>query len=86
MDKKSLFWQYGHTPVKPPPETSFSGLCACIILKRRSRSDSKEIKRRTCVATLFTGEESLLRLVSAVLAEPDEEWATAKNYLPKETK
>ena len=47
---------------------------------------NKEIKRRTRVATLFPGEESLLRLVSAVLAEIDEEWATAKTYLPKETK
>jgi transposase-like protein len=47
---------------------------------------NKEIKRRTRVATLFPNEESLLRLVSAVLAEIDEEWATAKTYLPKETK
>ena len=47
---------------------------------------NKEIKRRTRVATLFPGEESLLRLVSAVLAEIDEEWATAKTYLPRETK
>jgi len=45
---------------------------------------NQEIKRRTRVATLFPNEESLLRLVSAVLVEIDEEWATANTYLPKE--
>ena len=35
---------------------------------------NKEIKRRTRVATLFPNEASLLRLVSAVLAEICEEW------------
>ena len=34
---------------------------------------NKEILRRTRVATLFPNEASLLRLVSAVLAETDEE-------------
>lgn len=42
---------------------------------------NKEILRRTRVATLFPNEASLLRLVSAVLAEVDEEWQTGKNYL-----
>lgn len=42
---------------------------------------NKEILRRTRVATLFPNEESLLRLVSAVLAEIDEEWTTGKVYL-----
>jgi putative transposase len=46
---------------------------------------NREVKRRTRVATLFPGEESLLRLVTAVLAEIDEEWATAKTYLTMET-
>ena len=47
---------------------------------------NKEIKRRTRVATLFPSEESLLRLVSAILSEIDEEWATAKTYLTMETR
>jgi len=47
---------------------------------------NREVKRRTRVATLFPNEESLLRLVSAVLSEIDEEWATAKTYLTMETK
>jgi len=42
---------------------------------------NKEIKRRTRVATLFPNEASLLRLVSAVLAEVDEEWQTGKSYI-----
>jgi transposase-like protein len=45
----------------------------------------KEIRRRTRVATLFPKEDSLLRLVSAVLAEVDEEWQTGKCYLNMET-
>ncbi len=46
---------------------------------------NQEIKRRTRVATLFPNEPSLLRLVSAVLAEVDEEWQTGKCYLNIET-
>jgi putative transposase len=42
---------------------------------------SKELKRRTRVATLFPNEVSLLRLVSAVLMEISEEWETEKTYL-----
>ncbi len=46
---------------------------------------NQEIRRRTRVATLFPNEASLLRLVSAVLAEVDEEWQTGKCYLNTET-
>ena len=42
---------------------------------------NKEIKRRTRVATLFPNSASCLRLVSAILAEHDEEWVTARIYL-----
>ncbi|MBN2070059.1 MAG: transposase [Candidatus Krumholzibacteriota bacterium] len=42
---------------------------------------NEEIKRRTRVARLFPNEESLLRLVSAVLSEISEEWETGKRYL-----
>jgi transposase-like protein len=56
-------------------------------LRRRLRTSnmlerlSQEIKRRTRVATLFPNEDSLLRLVSAVLIEISEEWETGKVYL-----
>ncbi len=46
---------------------------------------NKEIKRRTRVATLFPNEASLLRLVSAVLAEISDEWETGKVYISMET-
>lgn len=45
---------------------------------------NKEIKRRTRVATLFPNEASLLRLVSAVLAEISEDWETGRIYLTLE--
>jgi len=40
-----------------------------------------ELKRRTRVAGLFPNEASLMRLVSALLAETSEEWETGKTYL-----
>jgi putative transposase len=42
---------------------------------------NKEIKRRTRVATLFPNEASLLRLVTAVLIEINDEWISGKIYL-----
>jgi transposase-like protein len=42
---------------------------------------NKEIKRRTRVGTLFPNESSLLRLVSAVLAEISDDWETGRVYL-----
>lgn len=42
---------------------------------------NREIKRRTRVASLFPNSDSCLRLVSAILAEQDEEWLNAKIYL-----
>ena len=46
---------------------------------------NKQIRRRTSVAGLFPNERSLLRLVSAVLAETSEEWETGRVYLAMET-
>jgi len=45
---------------------------------------SREIKRRTRVATLFPNESSLLRLATAILAEVSEEWETGRVYLNME--
>lgn len=42
---------------------------------------NQEIKRRTRVASLFPNEASLLRLVTALLAETSAEWETGKVYL-----
>jgi len=42
---------------------------------------NREIKRRTRVASIFPNTASCLRLVSALLAEYDEDWMTGKIYL-----
>jgi len=44
-----------------------------------------ELKRRTRVAGLFPNEASLLRLVTALLAEFSDEWETGKVYLNMES-
>lgn len=46
---------------------------------------NREIKRRTRVATLFPNEASLLRLVTAILAEVSEEWETERTYISGES-
>jgi len=46
---------------------------------------SREIKRRTRVATLFPNEASLLRLATAVLVEISEEWETGRTYIRMDT-
>jgi putative transposase len=45
---------------------------------------NKEIKRRTRVATLFPNEASLLRLVTAIVAEVSEEWEAGRAYINME--
>lgn len=40
------------------------------------RSVQQELKRRTVRVRVFPGEDALLRLVSAVLVEIDEKWAS----------
>jgi transposase-like protein len=45
---------------------------------------NRELKRRTRVAGLFPNDASLLRLVSALLAELSDEWETGKIYLNME--
>ena len=42
---------------------------------------NQEIKRRTRVASIFPNEASLLRLVSALLAETSDDWESSKTYL-----
>jgi hypothetical protein len=46
---------------------------------------NRELRRRARVVTIFPGEESLLRLVSAILVEMSEDWESHKKpHLPKE--
>ena len=65
----------------------FTAFLLPVKLRRRLRSTNmvewvnKEIRRRTRVAGLFPNEQSLLRLVSALLAEISEDWETGKRYV-----
>ena len=45
---------------------------------------NQELKRRTRVARVFPKEPSLLRLISALLAETSDDWETGKIYLNME--
>jgi len=46
---------------------------------------SREVKRRTRVATLFPNTESLLRLAASVVMEISEDWETGRIYLSMDT-
>ena len=46
---------------------------------------NRELKRRTAVATLFPNEASLLRLVTAMVAEVSDEWEIGRAYLVMES-
>ena len=45
---------------------------------------NQELKRRTRVARVFPNEQSLLRLITALLSETSDDWETGKIYLTME--
>jgi len=70
---------YPRASLYSPCQSTTSAACSP---RTRSSAVQQELKRRTVKVRVFPGEDALLRLVSAVLVEIDEKWASeTKAYI-----
>ena len=74
-------YRYFDYAASPPP---FCEALAAQAEAAQRRFGNRQVRRRTRIAGLFPKEDSLLRLVSAILSEISEEWETGKIYLSTE--
>jgi len=59
-----------------------AGFCSAVDTNPIECSVQQELKRRTVKVRVFPSDEAILRLVSAVLVEIDEKWASeTKAYI-----
>ena len=73
---------YAGTPRQSQPDET--GTEVCIPVTNPLERLNKEVKRRADVVGIFPSEQSILRLIGAVLLEANDEWATQHRYMQVE--
>ena len=73
--------QSHHTPGSKPSQPDETGTAVYIPVTNTLERLNKEVKRRADVVGIFPSEQSIIRLVGAVLLEANDEWQLQHRYL-----